>query len=465
MYSISITFLIFLSSILPLSNCSSSQKVDNLFGELYTKEIYSGYLSTDIEQNELFFIFIPSQSNTSLTDPVLLWLNGGPFCSSLFGLLGEIGPVIAGFFTGYFEKNEYSWNKKINLLVFEFPAGVGFSKSYDKKQKWNDIKTANSNLHALKEFFKMFPQYEKNPFYMSGESYAGVYIPFLSKAIIDDGKKINLKGILIGNGIGDFSVDAEYSMFDFCFNHGLIPIEDYENYIRNCHDINDFELNKNYDKKKCEKIENKMLDYFNGIDIYGIYRKCYLNNSNFINDYYYENYYNSYKRNIYKLLKRNNNKNDNNEENELILCRDDYTMDNFLNNDTIKNKLNATIEGKWTQCANELYNTYNLTDSFSFYKDYYPLHSDLQIWFFSGVNDAVVSTLGTLRWIEKLKWNVTTEWRQWKNQDNQIAGHVQQYENGFTLLTFKNAGHMVPQDMRKESYLMLEYFLNNKLPE
>ena len=209
--------LILLITTFPITYCGTKNKVENLFGDLYSKEIYSGYLETDIPKNELFYIFVPSQSNTSSTDPVLLWLNGGPFCSSLFGLLGEIGPVIAGFFTGYFEKNEYSWNKKTNLLVFEFPAGLGFSKTSDRNQTWNDNKTATSNLYALKDFFKMFPEYEKNPFYMSGESYAGVYIPFLSKAIIDDGKKINLKGVLIGNGIGDFTVDAGKSMFDFFF--------------------------------------------------------------------------------------------------------------------------------------------------------------------------------------------------------------------------------------------------------
>ena len=220
--------LILLITTFPITYCGTKNKVENLFGDLYSKEIYSGYLETDIPKNELFYIFVPSQSNTSSTDPVLLWLNGGPFCSSLFGLLGEIGPVIAGFFTGYFEKNEYSWNKKTNLLVFEFPAGLGFSKTYDRNQTWNDTKTAKSNLYALKNFFKLFPQYKNNSFYMSGESYAGVYIPFLSQAIIDDGRNINLKGVLIGNGIGDFTVDAEKSIFDFSFYHGLIPIETYE---------------------------------------------------------------------------------------------------------------------------------------------------------------------------------------------------------------------------------------------
>lgn len=67
---------------------SSHFKVDDLFDGLYDKEIYSGYLKTDQTGNDLFYTFTPSQ-NDPTKDPVLLWLNGGPGCSSLFGWLAE----------------------------------------------------------------------------------------------------------------------------------------------------------------------------------------------------------------------------------------------------------------------------------------------------------------------------------------------------------------------------------------
>ncbi len=94
---------------------------------------------------------------------------------------------------------------------------------------------------------------------MSGESYVGVYIPFLSQEIIDDGRNINLKGVLIGNGIGDFTVDAEKSIFDFFFYHGLIPIE---TYIRNCLIIKDFESNDYVDKKNVRYLKIKCGNIF-----------------------------------------------------------------------------------------------------------------------------------------------------------------------------------------------------------
>ena len=101
--------------------------VDDLFNGLYDKEIYSGYLKTDVEGNELFYVFIPSQRSPK-DDPLLLWLNGGPGCSSLKGMLSENGPVLYDKESQQFKLNDYSWNKNASILYIDSPAGVGFSK-------------------------------------------------------------------------------------------------------------------------------------------------------------------------------------------------------------------------------------------------------------------------------------------------------------------------------------------------
>ena len=113
-----------------LINNQERHKVDDLFNGLYKKDIYSGYLKTDVEVNELFYVFTPSQTSPS-KDPLFLWLNGGPGCSSLMGFLEEIGPVKPVPDQNKFELNEYSWNNNTNVLFIESPAGVGFSKIKD----------------------------------------------------------------------------------------------------------------------------------------------------------------------------------------------------------------------------------------------------------------------------------------------------------------------------------------------
>ena len=71
-----------------------------------------------------YFRFTESQSKPS-TDPVILWLTGGPGCSGISALLTEIGPLIVNPDGRTLRFNEYGWNKKANILILESPAGVG----------------------------------------------------------------------------------------------------------------------------------------------------------------------------------------------------------------------------------------------------------------------------------------------------------------------------------------------------
>jgi len=61
------------------------------------------------------------------------------------------------------------------------------------------LQVAVANYAALKDFFNKYPSFNSNPFYLAGESYAGVYIPMLGVKILESIKdtKINLKVILI----------------------------------------------------------------------------------------------------------------------------------------------------------------------------------------------------------------------------------------------------------------------------
>ena len=95
------------------------------------------------------------------------------------------------------------------MLYLESPIGVGFSYG-NRTAVQTDESTANYNLKALIAWFQRFNQYQGADFYISGESYAGIYIPTLSDKIIDynSGSRafaINLKGIMIGNGCTDVS--------------------------------------------------------------------------------------------------------------------------------------------------------------------------------------------------------------------------------------------------------------------
>jgi carboxypeptidase C (cathepsin A) len=123
----------------------------------------------------------------------------------MLGFISEIGPYVwedgATNFTQTL--NKFSWNQNASLLFFESPPGVGFSENNLDGYVWSDSNTTENNYNALLEWFKLFPEYANNDFWISGESYAGIYIPWLANEIDQKNNKtnktinINLKGKLI----------------------------------------------------------------------------------------------------------------------------------------------------------------------------------------------------------------------------------------------------------------------------
>ena len=496
-----------------LITCQERHKVEDLFNGLYDKDIYSGYLKTDIEGNELFYVFTPSQSSPS-KDPLFLWLNGGPGCSSLFGFLGEIGPVTSVPFENRFQLNEYSWNLNANLLFIESPGGVGFSKITNPDFFFNDTITAIGLNVALQNFFAIFTEYQSNDFYITGESYAGTYIPHLVKQIKNISKseinaiEINLKGFIIGNPYTAEETDYEDSMVEFGFAHGLIEYNTFKNYLNHCPHLPQkerfieeyYEYDYNYKKNlkeeediypikfvthKCNQIRKEIGRQFEGINFYGIYNKCppyeyFENKYKYKNIDYKDNYIHSFKYNYLKMIRqynyenylkkiKSNLKNFNNKKNlnsklEPAIdffpgCGDDIFVDEFLNDNNTKRKLGVDENIHYYQCAGL---NYQWGESLDFYRENLEqlTKEGFKAWLFSGTEDIAVATLGTLRWINYSNYTVEKKWKQWY-VDGQVAGMEQKYTSGLNIVTVKGCGHMVPQDNPKVAKKLLDKFIES----
>ncbi len=174
---------------------------------------------------------LAESQNDPAKDPLVIWFNGGPGCSSMLGYLQEHGPYVMEDETDYFHKNDYSWNREVTMLYIESPAGVGFSYCEKKEQcVFDDDSSANDNLDALLNFFNKFPEFRTNDLYISGESYAGVYVPYLAMKIDEHNSKLkaeenalkfNLKGILVGNGVTNWKWDGDTTYVEMAKYHGL----------------------------------------------------------------------------------------------------------------------------------------------------------------------------------------------------------------------------------------------------
>lgn len=172
-----------------------------------TVKQYSGYLDVVDEDKHFFYYFFESR-NDPKNDPVILWLNGGPGCSSLTGLFFELGPssIDKNLKPVY---NPHSWNANASVIFLDQPINVGYS--YSSQSVSNTIAAGKDVYAFLQLFFKNFPEYANLDFHIAGESYAGHYIPaFASEILTHPERNFNLTSVLIGNGLTDPLVQYEY---------------------------------------------------------------------------------------------------------------------------------------------------------------------------------------------------------------------------------------------------------------
>ena len=222
---------------------SDSDRVTNLPGQppgVPDSQLYAGYV--DVAPSRSLFYTLQTSSQSPLTDPLVLWLNGGPGCSSLGGgWLSEVGPWVPQQ-DGTLRRNEFAWTRSANLLFVESPAAVGFSLARDDHDLLvGDERTAADLRTFLIRFLERYKGLASAELYIFGESYAGHYIPTLSAAILDgnaglgprDAGFLNLKGIGIGNPWTDAGMD-NLGAINHWYSHYHISSHSYETIISSC---------------------------------------------------------------------------------------------------------------------------------------------------------------------------------------------------------------------------------------
>ncbi|KAK6159366.1 hypothetical protein DH2020_006680 [Rehmannia glutinosa] len=200
---------------------------------------YSGYVTVDPKAGRaLFYYFAEAEDYSS--KPLVLWLNGGPGCSSIGnGALTELGPFRVNPDGKTLWYNKHAWNNVANVLFLESPAGVGFSYSNRTSDYvTGDKQTAADSYTFLVNWLERFPEYKTRDFYITGESYAGHYVPQLAHLILQNNKitnqtVINLKGIAIGNAYIDYA-DRWAGTYDHFWTSALISDETHNGIIANC---------------------------------------------------------------------------------------------------------------------------------------------------------------------------------------------------------------------------------------
>ncbi|XP_062209144.1 serine carboxypeptidase 1-like [Phragmites australis] len=403
---------------------------------------YSGYVNIDDKAGKSLFYYFVEASADAAQKPLLLWLNGGPGCSSFgIGAFQEIGPFRVDTDGKTLCKNKYAWNTVSNVLYLESPVGVGFSYAVNTEvyNTMGDNMTAHDSYLFLLKWLDRFPEYKARDLFIVGESYAGHYVPELAVAILlarsmrPKDSPINLKGIAIGNGILELASDQS-SMFEYLWQHAFMSDSAHALIAQNCRNADD-------ESPLCQGARNSAYGHLGNIDVYNVYAST-------CHD---------------KKVRPSGSK-----------CMDladpcaQYYVEAYLNQPQVQKAIhaNAGLKYPWTRCR-----TYNLnTFGDSPKKTMLPYikaiaASGVRVWLFSGDLDAMVPVISTRQAVEKLGLGVAADWRPWSADGKEVAGYVIEYK-GVVFATVRGSGHMVPIDQPERGLVLVSSFIKGQpLPQ
>ncbi|AEC06202.1 serine carboxypeptidase-like 43 [Arabidopsis thaliana] len=383
---------------------------------------FAGYVDVDSENGRSLFYYYVEAVKEPDTKPLTLWLNGGPGCSSVGGgAFTELGPFYPTGDGRGLRLNSMSWNKASNLLFVESPAGVGWSYS-NRSSDYNtgDKSTVNDMLVFLLRWFNKFPELKSRDLFLTGESYAGHYIPQLADVILSynsrsSGFKFNVKGIAIGNPL--LKLDRDFAAaYEYFWSHGMISDEVRLTIMNQC----DFANPKNM-SNAC---------------IYAIVESSVL--TEYINSYH-------------------------------ILL--DVCYPSIVQQELRLKKMNALhanrtrLPYEWTMCSNRL--NYSGIDG---YIDMLPslkriIQNQTPVWIFSGDQDSVIPLQSSRTLVrelaEDLNFKTTIPYGAWFHKE-QVGGWVTEYGNLLTFATVRGAAHMVPYAEPSRALHMFSSFMNGR---
>jgi vitellogenic carboxypeptidase-like protein len=417
---------------------------------------HSGFITIDELTNSNTFFWLSKSLDGNPDAPLLLWLQGGPGASSLFGLFTEIGPFNIDSEMQAQPRGKHSWNNHYHLLFIDNPVGTGFSFTDDASAfVRNQTEVGNDLYKALTQFFQAFPELSKVDFYVTGESYAGKYVPSCAYTIhernqalkIQHGENapglINLAGISIGDGAMNPS-EQFVNFGDLLWYSGMV-------------DSTEREVFASYEAKFTEALSKsdylgafKQFDEMLNGDVWP-YPTYYANvtgmGSNYFNDQqspdgssltknYFIDWLNS------KAGRQSSNTGP--QPYHVI----NATVEKYLLNDWMKDVLDFLVP---------------LLEPKNGYK----------VLIYSGQNDIILGAPLTEQMLRKIDWSGKEDYNSakkiiWHSPDPQtgepgkdLAGYVRQVGK-FVQAVVRGCGHMVPGDQPTRALDMIERFVDGK---
>ncbi|CAH8339326.1 unnamed protein product [Eruca vesicaria subsp. sativa] len=397
----------------------------------------AGYYKLPKSQGaRMFYFFFETRGKKDA--PLVIWLTGGPGCSSELAMFYENGPFKLNQNMSL-AWNEYGWDQASNLLYVDQPVGTGFSFTTDKTDIRHDQTGVGDDLYDfLQAFFEEHPKMANKDFYITGESYAGHYIPAFASRVhrgnkANEGIHVNLKGIAIGNGLTDPAY--QYPAYpEYALKMGLITQKEHDRLtkivplcelsIKLCGTDGTTSCLASY--LVCNTLFSGVINHAHGVNYYDIRKKC-----------------------------------------EGSMCYDFSDMEKFLNQNSVRKSLGVG-ELEFVSCSKSVYEAM-LQDLMRNLEVGIPtlLEDGINLLIYAGEYDLICNWIaGNSRWVNAMEWSGKENFKAAKEVpfmvDGKEAGKLKSYGQ-LSFLKVHNAGHMVPMDQPKAALKMLEGWMKKSL--
>lgn len=438
--------------------------VDSSLCDASSPKQFSGYMSVegskydeDGQSKHYFYWFFEKRAKSLLeetpsekdvdpeTIPFVIWLTGGPGCSSTLALLTENGPCTPTKDGHSTIQNPYSWTEAAHVLWLDQPSGVGYS--YGTSDDTNEEMIGEDAYYFIQSFLKAHPEYKENPLYIVGESYGGHFAPAIAHRVHMGNKKlaaseeshlnkINLQGVGIGNGLTNPEEQYKYYA-EMAYNnpHGIKAVseETYEmmkkaistctTLIHQCNKGDNF-----LDNFACQSAFLVCNDSQNApyrmsqLNPYDITKKCPLSTP---------------------------------------LCYDFSRVENFLNLESTRNALHVSDKApkKWASCnfgVNMKFHVDWMKDFSGYVADM--LNDGIPYVIYAGDLDFVCNYMGNKAWTEALEWAHKKEFNEAEEHDWDSNKGLMKSAGGLTFIQVYEAGHMVPSDQPEAALDLIKQF-------
>lgn len=425
----------------------------------FTTDHWAGLLpASDGGDKYLFYwLFAPPPSTKADEDiPLIIWLNGGPACSSMDGLWIENGPFRlvkkGGADDWEIDIAEFSWHNTPAYVVYiDQPVGTGIAFTTSGKYPRNDEEVNIDFYYFLKEFLSLHSDKfldgntMKRNLFFSGESHAGHYIPSMMNYIQKQNQKspsitIPLTGAAIGNGWVDPTV--QYSAHEAAYGYSLIgraqkrALEEQERECQNAL------AQGQYVFGTCFSLLDQVVDNSQG-----------KGSEYTVSQYDY---------NFWEHKSKPRDFPPGHKDVEAYLGGFGSISSDFTKVlEAIHSTPSFESGQRYRECTDPPYNALKHQDGLGVTKDVVDLlNNDVKMLFFNGVNDLICNHVGNEIAVEGFEWDHQVEYQNakrygWKAPSKgQLGGYMKEYKN-LMYLKVLHSGHMVPMDVPDVSLDML----------